>query len=62
MKFEVPHPIRIAIYVVTALGTPIIAYLQARHIIGPLEVALWSAEVAAAGALAIVNVTPTEKQ
>lgn len=43
------------IYVVTAIGTPIVAWLNARGWIGDLEVSLWSAEVAVVGGLAALK-------
>ena len=58
MTLQIPHRIRTAIYILTALGTPLVAYLASRGIIGDLEVALWSAEVSAASAMAVLNVTP----
>jgi hypothetical protein len=55
MKITVPSRIRVAIYVLNVLGTPVVAYLLARAIIGPLEMTLWAAEVAAAFLLAGLN-------
>lgn len=43
------------IYVVTAIGTPVVAWLNARGWIGDLEAGLWSAEVAVVGGLAAVK-------
>lgn len=60
MSINLPYKVRAALYVITALGTPVVAYLLAIGVIGELEVALWSAEVAAVGALAAFNVTPDE--
>lgn len=57
MKLNLPYRVRVVAYIATAIGTPIIAYLNARHFIGSLEVALWSAEVAVVGGLAALNVT-----
>lgn len=56
MKINPPKRVRQAIYLVTGFGTPIVAYLLAKEIIGTLEVALWSAEVAFASGLAAINV------
>lgn len=56
-----PSPrIRQALYIVTAVGTPIVIYLQAKGIIGPTEVALWGAEVTVVSAMAGFNVDHTE--
>lgn len=58
MNLSLPSKVRAALYIVTALGTPIIGYLLAKGIIGELEVALWSALVTAVSALAAFNVAP----
>lgn len=56
MNLNVPPAARLVIYVVNVLGTPLVAYASAKGWIGDLEVSLWSAEVAAAFALAGLNV------
>lgn len=58
MEFNIPAKIRATLYILTALGTPVIAYLAATGVIGNLEVSLWSAEVTAVSALAAFNITP----
>lgn len=60
MKLNVPHRLRIAIYIFTAIGTPIVAYLASRGIIGDLEVGLWGAEVTVAATLAALNVVTSD--
>ncbi len=55
-SITLPPRLRIAIYLVTLFGTPVVAYLKARGFIGDLEVILWSAEVTAAGTIAVLNV------
>lgn len=45
MTFSLDFRVRAVLYLLTAIGTPLVAYLNARGIIGQLEVALWSAEV-----------------
>lgn len=57
MQFNPPAKVRGAIYIVTALGSPLVAYLLARHIIGQLELNLWVAEVTAVNIMAGLNVT-----
>ena len=57
MTLNPPRKIRAAIYIFTALGAPIVSYLLAKGVIGELEMALWSAEVTAATALAFANTT-----
>ena len=59
MTINVPYRIRAALYILTAIGTPVIAYLFAKDILGELEVALWSAEVTVVSALAAFNTVPT---
>ena len=58
MKLNPSSKVRVALYIVTALGTPVVAYLLAKGLIGVLEVTLWSAEVTAVAAMAGFNVTP----
>lgn len=59
MNVNPPRRVRLGIYVVTLFGTPLVAYLNARGIVGDLEVALWSAEVAVATGLAALNTSTT---
>lgn len=56
MKFNLPPKVRASLYLVTAVGTPLVAYLLAKGVIGELEVQLWSAEVTVVSALAALNV------
>lgn len=55
MNLNPPTRVRQATYVLTALLTPVVAYLAAKGIIGDLEVALWSAEVAVVTLMAGIN-------
>lgn len=57
MNLNIPPSLRVGLYVLTAIGTPLVAYLQSRGVISDLEVGLWSAEVAVVGSLAAINVT-----
>jgi len=61
MKFNPSPRVRQAIYLITGFGTPLVAYLLAKGLIGELEVALWSAEVLFASGLATVNVKKSKK-
>jgi hypothetical protein len=45
-----------ALYIITALGTPLIAYLASKGIIGNLEVGLWSSIVTVVSGMAAFNV------
>lgn len=60
MMLNPPKKVRAIIYGLNVLGSPIMAYLLARGIIGTLEVSLWAAEMSAAFALAGLNVTSKE--
>lgn len=60
MTFNLPPEVRTALYAVTAVGTPAIAYLLVKGYIGEAEVALWSAEVTVVSALAALNVNRKE--
>lgn len=55
MTFNPPARIRAIIYIITALGTPVMAYLLAKGIIGDLELNLWAAEVTAVNIMAGLN-------
>lgn len=59
MTVTMPAWLRRALYVLTAIGTPVTAYLSAKGYIGDLEVTLWSGEVAVVSALAAFNASDT---
>lgn len=48
--------VRAALYVLTLLGTPVVVYLQAKGLIGDLELGLWGAEVTAVSTIAALYV------
>lgn len=52
-----PCWVRLAVYLVTGLGTPIVMYALAKGWIGELEATLWGAEVAFAMTVAGLNAT-----
>ena len=56
MRVNIPSKWRVAIYVLNVVGTPVVMYARANGWIGDLELNLWAAEVAAAFALAGLNV------
>lgn len=58
MNLNPPRRVRAALYVLTAIGTPIAAYLKFRGIIGDPELALWGAEVTVVNGLAALNTAP----
>lgn len=60
MSLNPPSKVRAAIYVATAVMTPVVMYLQAKGIIGALEVSLWGAEVTVMSVMAGFNVTPSK--
>lgn len=55
MNLNLPAKVRRALYATTALGTPVVAYLLAKDVIGDVEVTLWAAEVTVVSALAGFN-------
>lgn len=55
MSLNPSKTVRAILYVLTAVGTPLVAYLNAKGIIGSLEVSFWSAEVAVVTGLAALN-------
>lgn len=59
----VPRKVRSALYIILTIGSPIVGYLAISQpdIIGPNEVALWSALTAAIALIARLNLTPPSK-
>jgi len=60
MRVNFPPKVRAAIYIFTALGSPVVGYLLAKEIIGQLEMSLWLAEVTAVTIMAGLNVSSPE--
>lgn len=58
MKLNPPAIVRTVLYIATLVGTPLVAYLNAKGYVGSLEVSFWSAEVAVVTGLAALN-TPS---
>lgn len=56
MQLDIPPRVRVGLYILTALGTPLVAYLQLKNIIGDAEVLLWSAEVTIVSGMAALKV------
>ena len=61
MTLNPSRRVRAILYVATLVGTPVVVYLQAKGVIGDLELTLWGAEVTAVSAMAALN-TPTSPQ
>lgn len=59
----VPRKVRSALYIILIIGSPIVGYLAVSQpdVIGPNEVALWSALTAAIALIARLNLTPPSK-
>lgn len=55
-----PPKVRLVIYLISGVGSAIVAYLVARGIAGDAEVALWAALVAVVNGLSAANV-PTKR-
>lgn len=60
MTLNLPYKVRAALYVANAVGSPLMAYLLARGIIGTLEVGLWAAEMTAIFLLAGLNIVKSD--
>ena len=60
MNLNPPRRIRAALYLLTAVGTPIAAYLKVKGYIGDEELALWAAEVTVVNGLAALNTGTTD--
>lgn len=61
MKYNIPYRVRAAIYGLNVLGSPVMAYLLAKNVIGTLEVGLWAAEMTAVFAMAGLNVSSNKE-
>jgi len=61
MNVTLPYKVRLGLYIVNAIGSPVMAYLLAKNVIGNLEVSLWAAEMTAVFALAGMNVSPDDE-
>lgn len=61
MTVNLPDKVRTALYILTVLISPLVAYLNATGIIGELEVNLFAAYVTAIAAMAGFNV-PTKSR
>lgn len=57
MQLNIPYKVRAGIYIANGVAAPVMSYLLARHIVGTLEMTLYTAEAAFAFALAGLNVT-----
>ncbi|AKU15735.1 hypothetical protein [Luteipulveratus mongoliensis] len=62
MTLNLSPKVRKVAYVATAVGAPVVAYLNAKGYIGELEVALWSGEVAVVNILAALNVPASDQE
>lgn len=49
---NIPAKVRFLIYLLTAIGTPVVGYLKVKGYIGDPELALWAAEVTVSNTLA----------
>ena len=57
MKVNVPPKVRAALYIITSIGSPIMAYLLTVGIIDEPAMVLWAAEVTVVAALAGFNLS-----
>lgn len=56
-KVNFPPKVRAGLYIITALGTPLMGVLSEQHFVPDWAMTLWTAEVAAVSAMAALNVT-----
>lgn len=61
MRVNLPDRVRVVLYVITALGTPVVGVLTEQNILPAWAMTLWSAEVAAVTAMAALNVSVNDK-
>ena len=59
MQLNLPARLRFALYVIALVGTPIVAYLFIKGIIGEAETGLWAALVTVTNGLAAINTPRT---
>lgn len=57
MKIKIPRKIRALLYIITAVGSPIMVYLLALGVVNDAAMVLWGAEVAVVAALAGFNLS-----
>jgi hypothetical protein len=62
MKVTLPAKLRATLYVITVIGTPLVAVLVSQGIASELVAQLWAAFVTGVSALAAFNVTPDQPQ
>lgn len=59
-RVNLPPQVRAALYVVTALLSPVVGVLVMQHVLPNWVATLWSGEVAAVGTLAALNVSNSQ--
>lgn len=57
MKVKLPYKVRTTLYIVSALGTPVVIALRAWNVIDDTAVTLWAALQAPIAAIAAFNVS-----
>lgn len=53
-----PRRLRLIIYIIFSIGSLVMTYLGAKHMIGMDEIVLWTGVAALIGGLAGVNINP----
>lgn len=61
MTVTIPAKVRTALYILTILAAPLVAYLNATEVIGENEVTMFAAYVTAIAAMAGFNVPSSAK-
>lgn len=60
IPINLPARIRLAVYLVTGVGTIAVGYLFSKHLIGDAEATLWAGISALVNGLSAVNVNTNE--
>lgn len=60
MNFNLPSQVRLALYILTAVGTIVVGYLFDSERIGQNEVVAWGSLVTLVNTMAAFNVTPDD--
>jgi hypothetical protein len=60
-NFNPPAKVRLALYVLTAVGSVVVAYLKVKNVIGDPEIALWGGLVTVVNSMAALNTTVKEQ-
>lgn len=60
MSVKIPRNVRLALYIITSVGSLLVTYFAAKGDLGPDEIALWTGFTALIAAMAGINITPKD--